>query len=93
MSPETDRIPVPTNGKGPHPVKGLHPVNGPVHDPAPVPGPAEPTERTDPAETTIVFTPTQLAVGFGIIASLVLLLVRRMRGSRRSRSRGPFGRG
>jgi hypothetical protein len=65
MSPETDRIPVPTNGKGPHPIAPVAP--GPAADP-PEPGPA-----------TIAFTPTQLAVGFGIIASLIVLLARRMR--------------
>jgi hypothetical protein len=78
MSPDTDRISVPTNGRGPHPVP----------DPSP---PGEP-ERPAAPMSTAPFTPTQLAVGFGILASIVAIVVRRMR--RRSRGRrGPFGRG
>ena len=79
MSPETDRIPVPTNGKGPHPM------------PPAVPAPA-PLEVAEPEETTIIVTPAQLAVGFGIIASLILLLVRQLRRRGRSSSRRLFGR-
>ena len=75
MSQETDRIVVPTNGKRPHPVE-------------PAPPPAEPPE---PIPSTVTFTPTQLAVGFGILASLVLLVVRQVRRGR-SDARGPFGR-
>ncbi len=75
MSQAPDRIPVATNGKGPHP--------------------AEPAPQDDAAETptpsTVAFTPTQLAVGFGIIASLVLLVAGRMRRNR-SRAGGLFGR-
>ena len=75
MSSETDRIAVPTNGKGPHPIPAAEP----------------PAEPADPTPATVTFTPTQLAVGFGILASLVLLVVRQAR--RRGRSgRGPFGR-
>ena len=63
MSPEIDRIAVPTNGRGPHPV----------------PAPAEPEEADSGApsdeEMSTAFSPKQLAVGFGIIASLVLLAV------------------
>jgi hypothetical protein len=63
MSPEIDRIAVPTNGRGPQPV----------------PAPAKP-EEADPGapsdeEMSTAFSPKQLAVGFGIIASLVLLAV------------------
>jgi hypothetical protein len=76
MSSDTDRIQVPTNGKGPHP------VHAPDLDPEP---PA-------PEAISVAFTPTQLAVGFGILASLVLLVVGRMRRRGRTRSRGPFGR-
>jgi hypothetical protein len=77
MSQAPDRVPVPTNGKGP---------------------PVETQPATDDAETeatalaTAAFTPTQLAVGFGILASLVLLAARRMRRRNRSRSGGLFGR-
>jgi hypothetical protein len=75
MSPETERVPVPTNGKGPHAIE----------EP-----PAE-AEAPHPDQPTAAFTPTQLAVGFGIVASLILLGARRMR--RRGRSgRGLFGR-
>ena len=78
MSPETDRIPVPTNGKGPHPVQA----------------PAAPAslEVPVPEEASIIVTPAQLAVGFGIIASLILLLVRQLRRRGRPGSRGLFGR-
>ena len=76
MSQAPDRIPVATNGKGPHP-----------SEPAPAPVDSQPTQ---PA--TVVFTPTQLAVGFGILASLVLLVAGRLRRRNRSRSGGPFGR-
>ena len=67
MSPRNDRIPVPTNGKGPHPVE---------------PSPA--ADGSPPTESTAAFTPTQLAVGFGILASLVVLVARRL--GRRGRS-------
>ncbi len=47
----------------------------------------EPVPELPPAELpTVAFTPTQMAVGFGILASLVLLVARRMR--RRDRSSG-----
>ncbi len=77
MSPETDRIAVPTNGKRPHPM----------------PEPADPdsSERPMPA-TTAPFTPTQLAVGFGILAAVVALVARSLRRRGRSGRRGPFGR-
>jgi hypothetical protein len=75
VSQETDRIVVPTNGKGPHPVDSTPPPEAPV----------------DPLPSTVTFTPTQLAVGFGILASLVLLVARQVRRGR-SDARGPFGR-
>jgi hypothetical protein len=76
MSDDTERIPVPTNGRGPHPAGLLEPA------PAPMPeAPDEPPMR----EQAVPFTPNQLAVGFGIVAGLVLLLV----GARR---RGRSGR-
>jgi hypothetical protein len=73
MSQEIDRIPVPTNGKGPHPVEA-----------APTPA-----DELEPA-ASVAFTPTQLAVGFGILASLVVLAIRQMRRRNRSRSAGIF---
>jgi len=76
MTPETERIPVPTNGKGPRPMPDTPPVATPTADGA------------EPLPTTVVFTPTQLAVGFGILASLLLLAAGWLR--RRGRS-GPGG--
>ena len=75
MSQETERIPVPTNGKGPHPIDDARPVVDPPEPEAP---------------STLTFTPAQLAVGFGIIASLILLVVGRLRRNRQ-RSRWPLG--
>jgi hypothetical protein len=46
----------------------------------------------DAPPATVTFTPTQLAVGFGILASLVLLVVRQARRRGRSNARAPFGR-
>ncbi len=74
MSPDTDRIPAPTNGRGPHATEA-----------PPV------LEETPPVQSTAPFSPTQLAVGFGILASLLVLVVRRMRRRGRSGGRG-FGR-
>jgi hypothetical protein len=71
MSHETERIPVPTNGKGPHP-----PAEPPIVD--------EPQEQDNAA---LAFSPAQLAIGFGIIASLLVLLVGRLRNRGRSRRR------
>jgi hypothetical protein len=62
MTRDLDRVPVPTNGKGPH-----H-----VDEPAPAaPLPSD--------ELSVTFTPTQIAVGFGIVASLLLLVARQLR--------------
>jgi len=69
MSEETDRIAVPTNGKGP---KAVPATGGSAATPEPVPG-------TSDGETSVAFTPTQLAIGFGILASLVLIVAGRMR--------------
>ena len=72
MSSDTDRIAVPTNGRKPHP-------------PA---TPAAPADADDSApsdvELSVAFSPKQLAIGFGILASLLLLLagLARRRGER-----------
>ena len=65
---------MPTNGKGPHP--------------AAEPDTAPPADDDAPprASSTVGFTPTQLAVGFGIIASLVLLAAGADRPATRSRA-------
>jgi hypothetical protein len=80
VSPETDRIAVPTNGKHPHPL----------------PQPAQPVSPASAARPTLPptapFTPTQLAVGFGILAALVALIAGSLRRRGRSGRRRPFGR-
>lgn len=76
MTPETERIPVPTNGKRPQPLPESPAVAAPT------------AEGAEPISTTAAFTPTQLAVGFGILASLLVLGAGWLR--RRSR-RGPGG--
>jgi hypothetical protein len=63
MTNDLDHIPVPTNGKGPHPAESEPPPAG-----------DEPS-----SELSVGFTPTQIAVGFGIVASLVLLAARQFR--------------
>ena len=81
MSEDTDRIPVPTNGTGPHPGPdvpagrtGATPVgeaSGDEHDDGAV-----------PRDQTMAFTPNQLAAGFGIVAGLLLLFAARRRRGR-----------
>jgi hypothetical protein len=65
MTRADDRIPVPTNGHKPPPPVDARP-------PGPDPGPAGPDLR-------IAVTPAQAAVGFGIIASLILVVLGRRR--------------
>ena len=86
MSPDTDRIPVPTNGHHPPLAADLAPaVAGGV-----APASAPDADRSD-AEIKVAagpsveinVTPTQLAVGLGIVAGLVLLVLGRRRGGRR----------
>jgi hypothetical protein len=79
MSPDTDRIIVPTNGKRPHPLPQ-----------AAAPEPAAPESLT--VAPTSPFTPTQLAVGFGILAAVLALVVGSLRRRGRAGRRGPFGR-
>ena len=74
MSDDSDRIAVPTNGRSPHPVAApLAPLRG--EPPTAEPRSARPA---DPALLGAV-SPKQLAVGFGIIASLILLALGRSR--------------
>ncbi|MGZ8514183.1 MAG: hypothetical protein ACXW4H_03675 [Candidatus Limnocylindrales bacterium] len=79
MSPDTDRILVPTNGKRPHPSP----------EPA-APAPVVDVHSMPPAMAA--FTPTQLAVGFGILAAIVALVARSLRRRSRAGRHGPFGR-
>ena len=84
MTEDPDRIAVPTNGRKPHQVTRLPPLRGepPTADP---PGTerTRPFNPTDPALLGAV-SPKQLAVGMGILASLILLALGRSR-SRRGR--------
>jgi hypothetical protein len=87
MKPETDpeRIAVPTNGHAPHPVvQPLMPLRGEPPTAAPAPSAASTAGPSD-EEYSVAFTPKQAAIGFGILASLVLLLVGRARRGRSGR--------
>jgi len=77
---DSDRIAVPTNGRKPHPVAAaLAPLRGepPTAEP-PTAGSPRAFPLADPALLGAV-SPKQLAVGFGIIASLLLLVLGRSR--------------
>jgi hypothetical protein len=76
MSGESDRIAVPTNGRGPHPVAPSPAV--PTTDPA-----ADPDTRSA-KDLPLAMSPERLAVGLGIVASVVILVVGL---ARRGRSR------
>jgi len=81
MTGDPDRIAVPTNGRKPHPVTApLPPLRGepPTAEPPRTDRPPRFFDPTDPALLGAV-SPKQLAVGFGIIASLVLLALGRSR--------------
>jgi hypothetical protein len=84
MSPETDRVPVPTNGRGPRQTpKAKRPAPlaaEPKADADADPHAGEPTN----ADFSVAFSPKQVAIGFGILASLILLVV----GARRRRPGG-----
>ena len=69
MSEETDRIAVPTNGKGPKAVPAAE-GSATARDPAP---------GTSDEEGLVAFTPAQFAIGFGILASLILIVAGRLR--------------
>ena len=69
MSPDADRIAVPTNGRGPHPAGPVQTQPGPSATGGSASG-GVPSDE----ELATAFSPRQLAVGFGIIASLVLVL-------------------
>jgi hypothetical protein len=83
MSGDPDRIAVPTNGRGPHPVARLEPLRG--EPPTADPPRTESSSASRPIDPLIgSISPRGLAVGFGIVASLVLLALGRSR-SRRGR--------
>jgi len=66
VSGEADRIAVPTNGRGPHPV--APPPATTTTDPAA--GPATRPTR----DLAVAVSPERLAVGLGIVLSVVLLI-------------------
>jgi hypothetical protein len=78
MSRADDRIPVPTNGHRP-PLEEAAGA-GALATPQ-VGGGAPPDDSAARPDLRIAVTPAQAAVGFGVIASLILLLV----GARRRR--------
>ena len=83
MSQDSDRIAVPTNGRRPHA------VTTPAPEPE-LPAAAPSSERAtagapSDAELATALSPKQLAVGFGVVASIVLLVAGRVL---RRRTRG-----
>ena len=76
MSPESDRIAVPTNGKRPRALTiEAEPADGAKADPDPEsPAPGTPTT----ADLAGAMSPRNLAVGFAILASLGALLAARV---------------
>jgi hypothetical protein len=85
MSEDQDRIPVATNGHR-HPLRGEDRAEGIVAaEPAPASAAPEPapegsrTPQVNPVMGPPAFTPTQIAVGFGLVASLIVLLLGRRR--------------
>ena len=91
MSPADDRIPVPTNGHHPPLPDAATPEAATPETAAPTRSPSASSAATTPTvdETTgrpaieVNVTPTQLAVGFGILAGLALIVLGRRRGGRR----------
>lgn len=90
MNHDTDRIAVPTNGRKPHKVPEA-PALAPVTAAGEVAAAADaaddaargPAPTVSAPELTIAVSPAQLAVGFGVIAGLILLVLRRRRGRRK----------
>ena len=79
MSDDTDRIPVPTNGTGPHPGPDV-PEGRTAATPVGLASSEEAeAEGAVPRDQTMAFTPNQLAAGFGIVAGLLLLFAARRR--------------
>jgi len=77
---DTDRVRVPTNGHRP----ALEAVDADDGSPAA----ADPASPAEPVDPRIVFTPAQVAAGFGILAGLILLLVGTRRRGRRPDDEG-----
>jgi hypothetical protein len=83
MSSDQDRVAVPTNGRRPHAVT-IEPdeTNRP-------PGSAEDTVAPTTTDLSAAVSPRSLAIGFGILASLGLLVVGRVLRARSEREGGP----
>ena len=83
MSGDQDRVAVPTNGRRPHAVT-IEPDE--AHRP-----PAAAADPVGPTTTDLatVVSPRSLAIGFGILASLGLLVVGRVLRARSEREGGP----
>jgi hypothetical protein len=83
MNSDPDRIAVPTNGRGPHAVPAVDDAASSSGSPGSPGSPA--SRRGVPPELDLSddlsgpFSSRQMIVGFGIIASLVLLLIGRAR--------------
>jgi hypothetical protein len=79
MTGDPDRIAVPTNGRKPHPVAPLAPLRG--EPPTADPPRSSPTRSFRPTDADLIgaVSPRGLAVGFGIVASLILLAIGRSR--------------
>ena len=71
MTHDTDRVAVPTNGRKPHPAPSAAPKGTP--DGADLDD-LDDIDDTSDAALSVAFSPKQLAIGFGILASLVLLV-------------------
>jgi len=83
VSSDQDRVAVPTNGRRPHAVT-IEPdeTNQP-------PGAAEDTVAPTTTDLSAAVSPRSLAIGFGILASLGLLVVGRVLRARSEREGGP----
>jgi len=83
MSNDQDRVAVPTNGRRPHAMT-IQPDD--THRPNPA---AEDTGASTTTELAGAVSPRSLAIGFGILASLGLLVVSRVLRARAEREGGP----
>jgi len=82
LSTEPDRIAVPTNGRRPHPVTtSTEPAVGSGSES----GVEETAAVPSDADLASAVSPKQLAVGFGVVASILLLVAGRVL---RRRTRG-----
>lgn len=83
MNRETDRITVPTNGRKPHPVADAPTQRNETDESGSDSAGRDPVAKATAPELTIAVTPAQLAVGFSVIAGIILLVLGRRHGRRR----------